>query len=86
MSAPVDVLAVWKRPFEAAALSDSANHNLVESALVALDGMLSDYEDTYGEGYCECRPEPENVGHVCNACQARTVIRDALARVQGGDA
>jgi hypothetical protein len=39
-------------------------------------GLLADYEADHGEGACDCRPEPENAGHTCNAC----LIRAALAQ------
>jgi hypothetical protein len=37
--------------------------------------LLDDYENEHGEGVCDCRHEPENQGHVCNACAARIILR-----------
>jgi len=47
---------------------------LSEEAINALQGMLEDGESEYGIGYCDCQQEPENAGHVCNACKARDVL------------
>lgn len=47
--------------------------NSHEALVEALGRMLNDYEDTYGENFCEC-DEPVNVR--CSACYAR----DALAK------
>lgn len=45
-----------------------------DALLDAGTGMLSDYQDLHGERACDCRPEPENGGHVCNACLMRHAL------------
>ena len=88
MSAPVDVLAVLARHAsladEVACREQQAEAHAIFDAVAELieagRGVLADYEDEHGEGACDCMPEPENVGHVCNAC----LMRAALARVSGG--
>jgi hypothetical protein len=39
-----------------------------------IQAMLEAWEDQHGPGACDCRPEPENQGHVCCWCQARAII------------
>lgn len=54
---------------------------LVEELAAALRGMLSDWEDQFGDGACDCPHEPYNE-KVCNCCKARV----ALAKLDGTDA
>jgi hypothetical protein len=50
--------------------------NSHDTLVTALRGMLSDWQDQFGEKACDCRPEPENAGHVCNACLARIALQN----------
>jgi hypothetical protein len=55
-----------------------ANAALIENApdmLEAMKGLLEDYQDEHGAKVCDCRPEPENQGHICNACKARIILK-----------
>lgn len=42
----------------------------------ALQAMLDAWEDQFGVGACDCRPEPENRGHVCQCCRARLLLKN----------
>jgi hypothetical protein len=43
-----------------------------QQAIAALRAMVEDREES-GEP-CDCRPEPENDGHVCSLCRARNIL------------
>lgn len=45
--------------------------------LEALTEMLEAWYEQFGEGACDCMPEPENAGHVCQCCKARLAIAKA---------
>lgn len=55
--------ALFEREFE-------APYNPLE----VIRELFDDAEDQNGEGTCDCRPEPENDGHVCPMCKARTLL------------
>jgi hypothetical protein len=38
---------------------------------------LEAWEEQFGEGACDCRPEPQNRGHCCVWCQIRALNRAA---------
>ena len=56
------------------------DYNRMEKELAdlrkAAAGLLSDWEDQFGEGQCDCRPEPENDGHVCNSCRVHALVNN----------
>lgn len=59
---------------------NEANARLIASApdlLEALGEMLEAWEGHFGEGACDCMPEPQNAGHVCQCCKARAAIAKA---------
>jgi len=45
----------------------------------ALTGLLVDHDLDHGPGACGCRLEPENAGHTCSACLARTALASPSA-------
>jgi hypothetical protein len=51
--------------------------NAHDELVAALKGMLEAWEEQFGEGACDCRPEPENAGHVCQCCLAKLAIEQA---------
>ena len=40
----------------------------------ALAYMQECWQEQFGEDACDCRPEPENFGHICQCCLARTAL------------
>jgi hypothetical protein len=46
------------------------------TALVALREMVAAWEEQFGEGACDCMPEPQNEGHICAVCKARMAIEE----------
>lgn len=58
-----------------------------EPLKAALREMLEAWEEQFGEGACDCQPEPENAGHVCQCCMARLALAPApTPAAQAGDA
>jgi hypothetical protein len=49
--------------------------------LLAVIALIEDYELEYGERHCDCRTEPENEGHTCNICIARSAVKKASGEV-----
>ena len=49
--------------------------------LDALQDMLGAWNDQFGEDACDCQPEPQNQGHVCQCCKARAAIAKATLPV-----
>ncbi|NID06608.1 hypothetical protein HBF26_17060 [Luteibacter jiangsuensis] len=45
----------------------------------ALTALLVDHDLDHGPGACGCRPVPENAGHTCSACLARTALASPSA-------
>lgn len=45
--------------------------------LDALKRMVEDWRDQFGDDSCNCRPEPENEGHVCGYCLSIAAIAKA---------
>ena len=41
---------------------------------MSLRDVVNDWDEHFGEKICDCRPEPENAGHVCNLCNARATL------------
>jgi hypothetical protein len=39
-----------------------------------INKMLEAWEDQFGEGACDCMPEPENEGRLCVWCSARFLL------------
>ncbi len=48
-----------------------------EQLLEALTLLFEDYQDQLGEAICDCRPEPENEGHVCTICKVKFALERA---------
>lgn len=43
--------------------------------ILAFYELLQDVKNNdYAPGECDCRPEPENQGHVCNLCKALAIF------------
>ena len=40
----------------------------------ALAYMLQCWQEQFGEDACDCRPEPENFGHICQCCLAKVAL------------
>lgn len=38
--------------------------------------MLTAWEEQFGEGACDCQPEPQNEGNCCPWCRARALIAE----------
>lgn len=53
-----------------------------EKLVKALEGMLEAWEEQFGAGSCDCRKEPENTGHVCQCCIARSALLAHRAETQ----
>ena len=73
---PVGQIAIFEREFEALPpkVATALGHPALDPAKVLRD-MLDAAEDQHGVGVCDCRPEPENAGHLCCFCQARLLLR-----------
>lgn len=52
----------------------SARDEEIKRLREALTGLLSDWQDQFGENACDCRPEPQNAGHVCNVCLSKAAL------------
>ena len=50
--------------------------NAHDALVAALKEMLSAWEEQFGEGACDCQPEPQNAGHVCQCCAARAALNN----------
>ena len=51
--------------------------NIIDQLLQATKAMLEAWQEQFGEDACDCQPEPQNAGHVCQCCLARNAIRTA---------
>ena len=49
--------------------------------LLAALVLLRNTNTQYFEGLCDCRPEPENEGHVCATCVANLAINEHVSRL-----
>ena len=49
--------------------------------LAALVLLRNDNTDYFGPDRCDCRPEPENEGHVCATCVANLTINEHVNRL-----
>ncbi len=45
-----------------------------ETPKVLLREWLEAWRDQFGEDACDCRPEPENLGHVCLVCRTQLYL------------
>lgn len=55
-------------------IAEANVRNAAHVLLAALIEMLEAWDEQFGEGACDCQPEPQNAGHVCQCCKARAAI------------
>lgn len=63
-------------------INHHANAHLMKASpnlLNAAKQMLAAWEEQFGEDACDCQPEPQNSGHICQCCIARNAIREATS-------
>ncbi len=73
---PFPALSPEHRLFGALCGNDpSLNKDDVRAVLTALQGMREAWAEQFGENACDCRPEPENAGHMCAYCQAGAALQ-----------
>lgn len=46
----------------------------IKALETALRALIEYIQEDHGQGVCDCRHEPENAGHVCAICSARTLL------------
>ena len=69
-----DGLACFEREFEGLAPSVAKALGHTYDPLDVVRELFQDAQDQFGEHACDCRPEPENAGHVCPMCKARALL------------
>lgn len=67
-------LACFEREFEGLSPQVSSALGHAYDPLDVMRELFHEAQDEFGEDDCNCRPEPENDGHVCAMCKARAIL------------